>query len=381
LLLRHVPSRGSAIRSTMDVDARAEDWARLQLCELAPAPLVVLLRAFGTPSAIFAATPARRRALVSASAAAQIESGPDPVRLATTLAWLAGAGCSLIAWDDADYPRALLEIGDPPPVLYSIGNRALLSRPALAIVGSRNASAQGEADAQAFAAALSAAGLTIVSGLAQGIDAAAHRGGLAAAGSSIAVVGTGLDRVYPAANRDLALALAANGLLLSEFAPGTPPLKQNFPRRNRLVSGLSLGVLVVEASLSSGSLITARQAAEQGREVFALPGSIHSPVSKGCHRLIRDGAKLVETAQDVLDELKLPGVVTEARGQRAAPEVPLQDPVAAAVLASLGFAPTSIDTLTQRTGMAAAQLKATLTSLEIDRRVAALPGGLWQRLA
>ncbi len=381
MLLRQVPSRGAAIRSIMDVDARAEDWARLQLCELAPAPLVVLLRAFGTPSAIFAATPARRRAVVPASAAAQIESGPDPVRLASTLAWLAGAGCSLIAWDDADYPRALLEIGDPPPVLYSIGNRALLARPALAIVGSRNASAQGEADAQAFAAALSAAGLTIVSGLAQGIDAAAHRGGLAAAGSSIAVVGTGLDRVYPAVNRDLALALAANGLLLSEFAPGTPPLKQNFPRRNRLVSGLSLGVLVVEASLSSGSLITARQAAEQGREVFALPGSIHSPVSKGCHRLIRDGAKLVETAQDVLDELKLPGVVTGARGQRAAPEAPLQDPVAAAVLASLGFAPTSIDTLTQRTGMAAAQLKATLTSLEIDRRVAALAGGLWQRLA
>ena len=365
----------------MDVDARAEDWVRLQLCGLAPAPLVALLRAFGTPSAIFATTSARRRAVVPPGVATQVEAGPDPERLAATLAWLAGSGHSLMAWDDADYPRALLEIGDPPPVLYCIGNRALLGRPAFAIVGSRNASAQGEADAQAFAAALSAAGLTIVSGLAQGIDAAAHRGGLAATGSSIAVVGTGLDRVYPAANRDLAQALAANGLLLSEFAPGTPPLKQNFPRRNRLVSGLSLGVLVVEASLSSGSLITARQAAEQGREVFALPGSIHSPLSKGCHRLIRDGAKLVETAQDILDELKLPGVTPDARGEPAAPDIPLQDPVAAAVLAALGFTPTSIDTLGQRTGIATALLKATLTTLEIDHRVASIPGGLWQRLA
>ncbi len=365
----------------MDVNARVQDWARLQLCGLSPASLVALLRAFGTPSAIFAANPARRRAVVPASAAAQIETGPDPERLATTLAWLAGAGCSLIAWDDTDYPRTLLEIGDPPPVLYCIGNRTLLARPSLAIVGSRNATAQGEADAEAFAAALSASGLTIVSGLAQGIDAAAHRGGLAAAGSSIAVVGTGLDRVYPAANRDLALALAAKGLLLSEFAPGTPPLKQNFPRRNRLVSGLSLGVLVVEASLSSGSLITARQAAEQGREVFALPGSIHSPVSKGCHRLIRDGAKLVETAQDVLDELRVPGMATDVRAPSAAPDAALQDSVAAAVVAALGFAPTSIDTLVQRTGMAAAEVKATLTTLEIDRRVAALAGGLWQRLA
>ncbi len=365
----------------MDVDARAEDWVRLSLCGLGPAPLVALLRAFGTASAVFAATSARRRAVVPANAAAQLDAGPDPERLAASLAWLAGSGHSLIAWDDADYPRALLEIGDPPPVLYCLGNRSLLALPAFAIVGSRNATAQGEIDAQAFAAALSAAGLTIVSGLAQGIDAAAHRGGLAAAGKSIAVVGTGLDRVYPAANRDLALALAANGLLLSEFPPGTPPLKQNFPRRNRLVSGLSLGVLVVEASLSSGSLITARQAAEQGREVFALPGSIHSPVSKGCHRLIRDGAKLVETAQDILDELKLPVSAPDARGAITAPEAARHDGAAAAVLAALGFAPASVDALAQRTGLPAAEITATLTTLEIDRHVAALPGGLWQRLS
>ena len=365
----------------MDVDVRAEDWVRLQLCGLGPVPLVALLRAFGTPTAIFAATRRELRAIVATDAAAQLDAGPDPARLATTLAWLAEPGRSLIAWDDADYPRALLETADPPPVLYCIGTRALLARPAFAIVGSRNASAQGEIDAQAFATALSAAGLAIVSGLAQGIDAAAHRGGLGAVGRSIAVVGTGLDRVYPAANRDLALALAADGLLLSEFAPGTPPMKQNFPRRNRVVSGLSLGVLVVEASLSSGSLITARLAAEQGREVFALPGSIHSPLSKGCHRLIRDGAKLVETAKDILDELKLPGVVAPAHalpsGRRGAPA----DPVAAAVLVALGFAPMSVDVLAQRSGISTPELNAALTLLEIDGHVASLRGGLWQRLA
>ncbi len=365
----------------MDVDARAEDWARLQLCELGPVPIVALLRAFGTPTAIFAATRAQLRAVVPTSVAAQLDAGPDPTRLATTLAWLAEPGRSLVAWDDADYPRALLETADPPPVLYCIGHRTLLAQPSFAIVGSRNASAQGEIDAQAFATTLSAAGLTIVSGLAQGIDAAAHRGGLAAAGRSIAVVGTGLDRVYPAANRDLALALAANGLLLSEFAPGTPPMKQNFPRRNRVVSGLSLGVLVVEASLSSGSLITARLAAEQGREVFALPGSIHSPLSKGCHRLIRDGAKLVETAMDILDELKLPGIAAPPQELPSTRRVAPTDPVAAAVLAALGFAPASIDALAQRTGIGVSDLVAALTMLEIDRHVATIPGGLWQRLA
>ena len=365
----------------MDVDTRAEDWVRLQLCGVGPVPLVTLLRSFGTPTAIFAATRAQVRAVVPTVVAAQLEAGPDLERLATTLSWLAEPGRSLIAWDDADYPRALLETADPPPVLYCIGNRALLAQPAFAIVGSRNASTQGEIDAQAFATTLSCAGLAIVSGLAQGIDAAAHRGGLAAAGRSIAVVGTGLDRVYPAANRDLALALAANGLLLSEFAPGTPPMKQNFPRRNRVVSGLSLGVLVVEASLSSGSLITARLAAEQGREVFALPGSIHSPLSKGCHRLIRDGAKLVETAKDILDELKLPGVAAPAHEPSSAHRVAPADPVAVAVLAALGFAPTSVDALAQRTGIGTSDLVAALTMLEIDRHVATIPGGLWQRLA
>ena len=274
----------------MKVDPRAEAWARLQLAGLAPRVFVDLLRAFGSPEGVLAATPAQRRRHVPATAAARLDAPPDDAQLHATLAWLSLPGHDLVAWGDPTYPRALLEIGDSPPVLYCQGRRELLAAPAFAIVGSRNATPQGCADAEAFGAALSAAGFTIVSGLAQGIDAAAHRGGLRHAGSSIAVIGTGPDRIYPAGNRDLAHELAARGLILSEFAPGTPPLKQNFPRRNRLVSGLSRGVLVVEATLSSGSLITARLAGEQGREVFALPGSIHSPFSKGGHRLIREGA-------------------------------------------------------------------------------------------
>jgi DNA processing protein len=362
----------------MNVDARAEAWARLQLSGVPPRPLVDLLRAFGNPEGVLDTTPAKRRRVIPASAAALLDAAPDSARLRSTLAWLREPGHGLVAWDDPDYPRALLEIGDPPPVFYCQGRRELLAAPAFAIVGSRNATTQGCADAEAFAAALSSAGFTIVSGLAQGIDAAAHRGGLAQAGSSIAVAGTGLDRVYPARNRDLAHELAARGLVISEFAAGTPPLKQNFPRRNRLVSGLSRGVLVVEATLSSGSLITARLAGEQGREVFALPGSIHSPFSKGGHKLIREGAKLVETAQDILDELGVAAgtsVTPEASGARAEP-----DAEASAVLDALGYDPADVDTLVARTGRPAAVVVAALTSLELDCRVTTLAGGLWQRV-
>ncbi len=362
----------------MIVDTRAEAWARVQLSGVAPRPLVDLLRAFGSPEAVLGATPRERRLHVPASAAAPLDVEPDSERLRATLAWLGEPGHGLVAWDDPDYPRALLEIGDPPPVFYCQGRRDLLAAPAFAIVGSRNATPQGCADAEAFAGALSSAGFTIVSGLAQGIDAAAHRGGLAQAGSSIAVVGTGLDRVYPARNRDLAHELAARGLVISEFALGTPPLKPNFPRRNRLVSGLARGVLVIEATLSSGSLITARLAGEQGREVFALPGSIHSPFSKGGHKLIREGAKLVETAQDILDELGA------AAGMCVAPAVaglrgePGAD--ASAILDALGYDRADVDTLVARTGLPAAAVVAALTALELDARVAALAGGLWQRL-
>ncbi len=237
----------------MKLDARAEAWVALQVSGIAPRPQAELLRAFGSPQAVVAATSAQRRKIVGA-AAAPLDPGSDRERVAAALAWLETDGHDLIALDDPDYPERLLEIGDPPPMLYCLGRRELLGCPALAIVGSRNATPQGVADARAFARALSDAGLTIVSGLALGIDAAAHRGGLDGASSSIAVTGTGLDRVYPAENRALAHELAAKGLLVSEFAPGTPPLQHHFPRRNRVVSGLARGVLVVEATLSSGSL-------------------------------------------------------------------------------------------------------------------------------
>jgi DNA processing protein len=363
----------------MKVDARAKAWVTLEVSGIGPRPLADLLRVFGSPQAVIAASPAQRRKVVAAPAAKDLDAAPDARRLAAALAWLEAAEHDLVALDDPDYPPSLLEIGDPPPVFYCLGRRELLLRPALAIVGSRNATPQGVADAQAFAQALSSAGLTIVSGLALGIDAAAHRGALEGAGSSIAVTGTGLDRVYPAGNRDLAHEIAAHGLIVSEFSPGTPPLPQNFPRRNRVVSGLARGVLVIEATLSSGSLITARLAGEQGREVFALPGSIHSPFSKGCHKLLREGAKLVETAQDVLDELRLPHAASVTP---AATPAPIDDDLTddeRVVIAALGHAPATVDALAARGGLPPEAVAAALLALELAGRVAAVPGGLWQR--
>jgi len=245
------------------------------------------------------------------------------------------------------------------------------------VVGSRNATAQGERDATAFAAALGAAGLTVVSGLALGIDAAAHRGALTTAAGTVAVIGTGADRLYPARNEALARAIAEKGVVLSEFPLGTPPLASNFPRRNRVIAGLGLGCLVVEAALRSGSLITARLAAETGREVFAIPGSIHSPLSRGCHQLIRQGAKLVESAQDILEELRW-----ERSGTAAAPNPAsaTQDGREEQVLAFLGHAPCALDTLSARSGLTPADLLAMLLPMELAGRVAQLPGGLYQRL-
>ena len=275
----------------------------------------------------------------------------------------------------------LLSIADPPPALYYIGRRALLNRPAVAIVGSRNATPQGLENAEAFAAALSSSGMTVVSGLAIGIDAAAHRGGLSGAGSSLAVIGTGIDRVYPARNRDLAHTLAEKGGLLSQFSLGTAPLPGNFPRRNRLISGLARGVLVVEATLNSGSLITARAAAEQGREVFAIPGSIHSPFSRGSHRLIKDGAKLVETAQDILEELGTLGVITPASASAAAPQAKdASSRDATRLLAALGSEGATVDRLVERSGLSSSAVTVALLELELRGQVAALPGGTFQRI-
>jgi DNA processing protein len=282
---------------------------------------------------------------------------------------------------DADYPKLLLEIPDPPLLLYCRGQLQFLNRPALAVVGSRNATAQGVRNAEQFARAFSEAGLTIVSGLAQGIDAAAHRGGLAAGGSTIAVLGSGADVVYPPANAALTAEIAERGLLLSEFPLGSKPLAHNFPRRNRLISGLAQGCVVVEAALASGSLITARAAAEQGREVFALPGSIHSPLAKGCHALIKSGAKLAESADDVLSELsafrRTGFASTRAAADEAAPAADGEEPL----LAHMGDAPVDVDSLCARAGLPAAHVSAELLRLELAGRVAALPGGLFQRLA
>ena len=356
---------------------RAWAWATLAQKHLDAAALTALLREVPDPAALLRAPRALRK-LATDATIARLTAPVEPAADERLRAWLAGPAHEVVAWDDPDYPQSLLRLSDPPVALFFVGRRELLNRSALAIVGSRNATPTGKDNARAFAQALCEAGLTIVSGLALGIDGAAHEGALDGPGDTIAVIGTGPDRVYPARHRALAHAIAARGAIISEYAPGVPPRKENFPRRNRLISGLSLGVLVVEATLSSGSLITARVAGDQGREVFAIPGSIHSPFSRGCHKLIREGAKLVETAQDVLDELRWEGAGPTVRRSRSAPAV---EGEAAAVLAALGHDPADADTLVARTNLAAASVAAALVTLEIAGRVAPLAGGRWQRTA
>ena len=337
-------------------------------------PLRRALARLGSPGDVLAASAIELEPLLGASGAAALKRGPDPQALSAALAWLDHSAHRLITLADSKYPRLLLETPDPPVLLYAHGRVDLLRRPALAIVGTRNPTRRGTQDAEAFACSLSDAGLTVVSGLALGIDAAAHRGGLAGAASTIAVVGTGLDRVYPARNRDLAHAIAERGVLVSEFPLGAPPVPANFPRRNRIISGLALGCLVVEAALQSGSLITARQALEQGREVFAIPGSIHSPLAKGCHWLIKQGAKLVESAQDVLEELGLGKTApAPAQSTHATPAD------AAILLDAVAFAPFDLDEACAASGLTPAAASAILLTLELDGRVERLPGGLYQR--
>ena len=359
----------------MALDSRALAWATLAHKALPQRALVTLLRAFDDPAVILDASAATLGRHVPAAVAAAALAPVPAAELDATRRWLDDPSHHLIAWDDSDYPRALLDIGHAPPVLFYIGVKALLNTSALAIVGSRMATPQGRTTARDFARALAEAGLTIVSGLAHGVDAAAHEGALPTTASTLAVIGTGADRVYPARNRDLARRIAGRGGILSEFLPGTPPRKENFPRRNRLISGLARGVLVVEATLSSGSLITARWAGEQGRDVFAIPGSIHSPFAKGCHKLIREGAKLVETAQDILVEL---GMAPEAPTMAGSPQGKNSDE--APLLAAMGFDPVTVDDLVARTGLAADAVLAELVRLELDDRISALPGGAWQRL-
>lgn len=360
----------------MNPEFETEPWVALSLIGgVGDETARRLLAAFGEPAKILAANQAALREIVKPSVARAIAQGPDRARLAQTLRWLEEPLNEIVTLADPDYPKLLLQIPDPPTLFYLKGRRELLEAPAIAVVGSRNATAQGIANAEAFAETLSNAGLCILSGLALGIDAAAHRGGLRGTARSIAVVGTGLDIVYPAKNRGLAHELAREGALISELPFGTPALGNHFPRRNRIISGLAKGCLVVEAAIRSGSLITARQALEQGREVFAIPGSIHSPLSKGCHALIKQGAKLVEGAADVLEELgwKAPGRAPAATNV----EHPGRDDE---LLAHMGFDPADIDTLCVRSGLAPDQIAATLLQLELDGQVESLPGGMFQRV-
>ncbi len=348
-------------------------WLRLALVPgVSPRAQRALLDQYVTPQAALAAPRREVEARIGVEVARALSRGPLEDLVERTLRWREHPNHHLVSIADAAYPKALLQIADPPPVLYANGRLDLLGAASIAIVGSRNATAQGQRDAEAFARALSSVGLTIVSGMALGIDAAAHRGGLASIGSSVAILGTGIDIVYPKGNRELAHALATGGCLVSEFPLGTPSVAGNFPRRNRLISGLSRGVLVVEAGNPSGSLITARFALEQGREVFAVPGSIHSALSKGCHDLIKQGATLVEEAGEILAELRWQARIAPPPEQVPEPANPFLD--------SIGFAPTSPDQIAQRTGMAANSVAARLSILEIEGHIASLPGGLFQRV-
>jgi DNA processing protein len=382
-----------------------------------------LLTAFGLPQAIFSQPSMALKQVVSTAMARALQLEPPELeaQLKTTWDWLqAGTVDSLsgqsnrvfLTLADARYPTSLLNIEDPPLVLYLQGHVDLIARldantakaikslqktpykhakDGIAMVGSRNPTPQGLATAHAFAKAFTQAGLVVVSGLALGIDGAAHEGALEGQldndeGCTIAVIGTGLDRVYPSKHLTLAHRIVQHGLMVSEFPLGTPPLPANFPKRNRIISALSLGTLVVEAAVKSGSLITARLASEQGKEVFAIPGSIHSTQSRGCHALLKQGAKLVESAQDVLEELRLqltppvlpPSKLLKAKGGYAEKEVADIEPDD--LVKSLGYDPVSLDALVARTGWDAATLQVRLMELELDGQVARLPGGLYQRV-
>jgi len=365
----------------------ARHWLALARTPGSRATLGALLDELGTPEALFTAKPARLRGLGDEARAWL--AAPDTALLDADQQWLDRSGALLVVRGAPDYPPQLALAPDPPLVLFVRGDPGLLALPQLAIVGSRNPSPQGARDAEAFAAHLARAGLAIVSGLALGIDAAAHRGTLAAGGTTIAVCGTGLDRVYPRANHALATEIVARGALVSEFPPGTPALKQNFPQRNRTIAGLSLGTLVVEAAAVSGSLITARCASEAGREVFAIPGSIHNPLAKGCHRLIREGAKLVEKGDDVLEELAplLGSLARELAAPSAAPRttrapvaLEIDDAETKRVLAEVEWAPTAFDLIVERSRLPTPVVSSILLMLELQGRVAAAAGGRYVRI-
>jgi len=360
------------------------DWLALYHApRVGPVTFLQLLDALQDPGAVLGASRGQLGQLGLAQQTIDALRQPDQAAIERDLEWNAGAGNRIITCHDPDYPALLLQTPDPPPLLYVHGDASLLAQPQLAMVGSRNPTASGRQTATDFARYLSAAGLIITSGLALGIDAASHQGALDAGNPTIAVMGTGLDRVYPARHRELAREIARHGALVSEFPIGTPPRAENFPRRNRIISGLSLGALIVEAALRSGSLISARYALEQGREVFAIPGSIHNPLARGCHHLIRQGAKLVETAQDVIDELgALAGACLQAT---AAPDTdsdqpPELDQEYSQLLDYMGFDATSVDILVEKAGLTPAEVSSMLLQLEMCGFIASSPGGIYNRL-
>jgi DNA processing protein len=388
-----------------DADALQQDvsdqlsWVRLTtLPELGIIKQLALLKAFGLPEAVFAANWLQLASIVGEAHASQITtpiSDKQQALLETTHTWLSQPNHHLLTIADAHYPQSLLALHDPPLVLYCKGQLACLEQPQIALVGSRHATPAGLQNAYAFAQHLSQQGWGITSGLALGIDAAAHEGGLQGDGKTIAVIGTGIDRIYPAKNKALAHRIANEGLIVSEFALGIAPAAYNFPRRNRIIAGLSVGTLVVEAALSSGSLITAKLATELGREVFAIPGSIHSPVAKGCHALIKQGAKLVESGQDVVDELRntpqptvqskaqkistSPSVLRQRSKQAVLPVQPVQQRLPDHPLCQLmGFEPCSFDALVERSELSAQVVSSELLTLELMGCVQKLAGHHYQ---
>ncbi|ANB70958.1 DNA processing protein DprA [Paraburkholderia phytofirmans OLGA172] len=369
------------MRTLPATDIELAAWLRLSLAPgLKPAALRLLLSAFGLPEAIFNQSPEALAEIAGETTARAVLAPPSPefdTQLEAVIAWRELPGNHVATLDDPAYPPALLTMPDPPPLLYIKGRLDRLHTRAVALVGSRSATPQGVEDTERFARELSQAGVTIVSGLALGIDGAAHRGGLEGVGGTVAVIGTGADLVYPAAHHALARQIAAQGAILSEWPLGTPARAANFPQRNRLIAGLVSGVVIVEAAMRSGSLITARLANEMGRDIFALPGSIHAPLSRGCHRIIKQGAKLVETPDEVLEELGF------AKPAVAPPTSPTAPPAMSAealqLLDALGHAPATLEILATRTEMGGAALQNTLLQLELAGQVTALPGGRFTR--